>query len=693
MRSSSLLCPRWLLVASEVLALSLASCGGTGETKGGSTFDAAGPGNGDGSNGSTDAPTLIITPDAGASEASAFDATQGNEGGVQSNYACPGCSTFPPIGAIPCAPSALGPATIAYPLDGLLLPPNMNVLEVQFVAPTNARLFEVDFENAVTSVKVETACNAVPDVRGAASRGCGVTLPQGAWNDIANTNRGGAPVSITVRSTVNGSCVSTSTTHIEVSFAEQDLAGGIYYWQSATYGGIGGKTGGIYSHDFGTFDPSPTPFYTAGATGTCVGCHNVSRDGFQMALTTDDPDGDDEFGDAFPHVLNIPTRTVTGGAAGSPGFQTFTHDHALMVASAFKTDKNQGFDVFVGTGATKVQTATPLSASQMMAGWLVTQPDLSADDSSIVYVVPGAGPANGGGCNMMSASCVSQQGDTHFFAGSLYASTFSASAAMTGTTNPFGAAQLLLLGGMRSYYYPSFSPDGNFIVFNDAPQPGNTATSNNDAFYNRNARVKLIHNPPGAGATPIDLPALNVADGLSNSWPRWSPFVQQYKGHQILWVTFSSNRDYGLHLVNSGFDNCYPPEGPSYDQPQPLSKQNTTYTDCAQPQIWMAAVIVDPSPALDATDRSFPAFWLPFQDVNSHNHTAQWVEKIQGPPGGDAGVGGGVEGGVEGGAEGGMGEGGGACVENGGACNASTICCTDVVCCAGLCNSGLACIQ
>src|SRR5262249_32933551 len=148
-----------------------------------------------------------------------------------------------------------------------------------------------------------------------------------------------------------------------------------------------------------------------------------------------------------------------------------------------------------------------------------------------------------------------------------------------------------------------------FVVFNDAPQPGNTATTNNDAFYNRSARVKVMHFPAAAGAQPLDLPALNVADGLSNSWPRWSPFVQTYKNHKLLWVTFSSNRDYGLHLVNQGFDNCYPPEGPTYDLPAPLSKQGVTYGNCAQPQIWMAAVLVDEDGALDTKDRSFPAFW------------------------------------------------------------------------------------
>jgi len=143
-------------------------------------------------------------------------------------------------------------------------------------------------------------------------------------------------------------------------------------------------------------------------------------------------------------------------------------------------------------------------------------------------------------------------------------------------------------------------------------------------------------------------------------------------------VTFSSNRDYGLHLKNSGFDNYYPPEGPVYDQPQPASKQNILFDAYAQPQIWMAAVVVDPSRSIDSTDRSYPAFWLPFQEVSAHNHSAQWVAQVQGGPGGDAGTG-----------SSSGGDSSQACGQAGASCGSGDpLCCTDVVCCAGMCQNG-----
>jgi hypothetical protein len=532
---------------------------------------------------------------------------------VTRDYPCLGCAPFPGKGAPACAPAALPAPKIAYPPDGVLLPPNMNVLEVQWVASSDALVFQIEFQNDLTQVTVETPCQPIPDVRGGPSRGCGFTLTQEAWNDIADQNRGGKPLSITVRATSDNRCVASSTDRIAILFAEEDLAGGIYYWQSATFGGVPGTTGGIFSHDFGTRDPSATAFLASGARGTCVGCHNVSRDGARMAVEIDDPDADDEYGDVDTHVVSTATRMTVDGTSLtkkgtgriSPGFQTFTHDHSKLIASRWDED-NRSFAVYDGDGQALL-ASLPLPQPG-------TQPDLSPDDRTLAYVVPRDGTIS------------TAAGDDHFLNGSLYAAAFDAQAHTLSAPSP-----LLSARDDETFYYPSFSPNGAFLVFNAVSRAGPA----DDAFYNRRARVALLPYPPGPNPAPIELPALNapaLGDKLTNSWPKWSPFVQKYQGHSLLWVTFSSNRDYGLHLQNAPFDNCYPPESPSYDSPQPLGKKSGSVKDCAQPQIWMAAIVVDPGEAPRRPDRSFPAFWLPFQDVNAHNHTAQWVEKVMAPP-------------------------------------------------------------
>ena len=43
-------------------------------------------------------------------------------------------------------------------------------------------------------------------------------------------------------------------------------------------------------------------------------------------------------------------------------------------------------------------------------------------------------------------------------------------------------------------------------------------------------------------------------------------------------------------------------------------------------QLWMVAF--DPARAAAGMDPSFPAFWLPFQDINSGNHIGQWSTEV-----------------------------------------------------------------
>ena len=56
--------------------------------------------------------------------------------------------------------------------------------------------------------------------------------------------------------------------------------------------------------------------------------------------------------------------------------------------------------------------------------------------------------------------------------------------------------------------------------------------------------------------------------------------------------------------------------------------------DNKRSQIWMVGF--DPVKAAAGEDGSFTAFWLPFQEIDSGNHIAQWVENIDRQPCGDA---------------------------------------------------------
>ena len=262
--------------------LALYSCGGNSENTGGDGGAGDGArgegGGGDsglhlgdgaihlGDGGPSDGGTTVMFKDAG------FTAPD-----------CPGC-TFPPMTAPACSPST--PAIhVVYPVDGVLVPPNMNVISVQWTPFGTPFLeFEVDFENSVPDMRVITKC-AVQTVDTeqppVASGGCELLLDPTMWKFVSDQNRGADPVTVTVRGTTDGKCANKSADKVNLSFSQDDMLGAIYYWKSTvTAAGTGGQ---VWVKSFG--DTSPEMVVTGkGALGaSCNGCHARSRDGVRMS--------------------------------------------------------------------------------------------------------------------------------------------------------------------------------------------------------------------------------------------------------------------------------------------------------------------------------------------------------------------------------------------------------------------------
>ena len=164
-----------------------------------------------------------------------------------------------------------------------------------------------------------------------------------------------------------------------------------------------------------------------------------------------------------------------------------------------------------------------------------------------------------------------------------------ATASFKGTS--VGSPKVIVKGDKWNNYYPAISPDGRWIIFN---------RSDGSSYSNNTAELWVVR---VSGGLPVELKRANKGKLLRNSWARWSPFTHTYKGGKLFWFSFSSIRDYGTELVNS-------------------SKKINDST----PQIWMTAFA--PDLAQDGKDPSFPAFWLPYQELKSRNHIAQWTKKV-----------------------------------------------------------------
>jgi TolB protein len=144
-------------------------------------------------------------------------------------------------------------------------------------------------------------------------------------------------------------------------------------------------------------------------------------------------------------------------------------------------------------------------------------------------------------------------------------------------------------------YYPAYSPDGAWVAFDRSP-------GNHESFSNASPDEDAGTVPDGelwvvaaSGGTPVRLSTASNPGALS--WPKWAPVEHDYYGGKIMWITFSSLRAYGLRL-SAG----------------------------EQTQLWMVAV--DLTKLGSGTDPSFPAFWLPFQDISGGNHIAQWSTAV-----------------------------------------------------------------
>lgn len=435
--------------------------------------------------------------------------------------------------------------TVVYPPADVVMPRNVGDFETHWTDGHGNDIFEVSLINEFVDVRVYVAGNngdpaAGPTPSWTAFKASEWTTAVGSAQSIQYRVRG-------VQSSAPTSVGAAPPRLVKLS--NENMEGGLYYWGNKP-DGVG--TYGIFRHDMAKAGQSAEPFMTTAQTGgRCVACHTLSRDGTKMAITYD--------GGNRPATLVDVATAVAQPEQTTWNFAAMTRDGGKLLTV---------FDgvLTVRDGATQAALATMTAASR------VSHPDLSPDGTRLVYVrVPGT------------------HSDWAFLDGALYTRTFDP------ITNAFGP-ETVLLDDANNNFYPSWSPDGQWIMFNRAVPVGDAGTD--DAYDNANASLWVIK--ADGSQPPVELVVANQAVGLTNSWGRWAPFSQSVGGNNesIYWVTVSSKRDFGVRMLNR------------------------------RPQIWMAPFY--PSRA-GTSEPSAPAFRLPFQNLETNNHIAQWTERIVAP--------------------------------------------------------------
>ncbi|MBI2390020.1 MAG: PD40 domain-containing protein [Deltaproteobacteria bacterium] len=499
----------------------------------------------------------IVDGTLGSFAGATFTATKAGKSTIQATT--PGYAASTPItvtgpsviigpGATADAPTKFGGTvdstaspSFVYPANGTLVPPNMNVFEFHFLPGAGNTLFELSFTSASVDTKVYFGCTAV-------GSGCVYTPDATVWKLVAEGGRGGDPVSYKLRG-VNAASpgkVGVSATRA-MSFGLEDIVGGIYYWNA--------KIGATMRYEFGVSGKAGETYMNAASAGatTCVGCHVLSRPGHRIAVGLDIPAPSPyKVYDVASKGLIFSAGTAFGGGSN---FFSFSPDETKVLTS-------NG----IGIGYRNAVTGAVITDPLVAAG---TMPDWSPDGSRAVYAKPQTPPPCIGFCGAAGVEKASLQ-------------------VMPFDGTKWGASTTLVPYSGQNNYYPAYSPDGAWVIFNRSP-------SDLGSYDAKDAEVWVV---ASSGGTPIKLTTGSTG---GDSWPKWTAAMQAYKSGGLVWVTFSSRRAYGLRLAAG-----------------------------STAQIWMTAF--DPAKAKAGADPSYPAFWLPFQDGSSGNHIAQWVTKVDRKP-------------------------------------------------------------
>jgi WD40 repeat protein len=452
---------------------------------------------------------------------------------------------------------------IEYPIDLAVAPLNLPSIEMQWKTGAND-LFHVHLQSTHASLDVYTT-----DPQH--------TYSEDKWISIANTAVGDKLV-ITVEGLAQASpATKFASTPVTFNLSHDTIdTSAIYWWASSQ--------GSIMSQTFGQTG-APTV-----VKDNCSGCHSLSRAGSRIGYSrcvAGSCNGEwvgfmryDSNTASWNEVVNADAKTIPGTyTTFAPPGNPFPDDTQSV---AIVTSMSGTFDLFDPDTGTAVPSN--LSSVTPMAGHSATMPDWSPDGSLVTFASAGAGQSvdvSGSSIAMMSY-------------------------AYTGGAHTFGTPSVLVqqpiqYGGQtyNNLFFPSFSADGQWIVFNAA----RASWRKFDALQARYAGQRLMLVNP-AGGPPIDLTAMNGGNvDYDMTWPHWAPGATS----DYYWVVFSSERDYGHEVTGT--------------HTAPSCVANGV-AQCKQ--IWIGAISRQALMS-GQLDPSSPPVWVPGQDTQADNISPYWT--------------------------------------------------------------------
>ncbi|HET9988430.1 MAG TPA: hypothetical protein VFQ65_07915 [Kofleriaceae bacterium] len=419
---------------------------------------------------------------------------------------------------------------VAYPPAAALIPPNIGEMDVHWRDATKD-VYEVQLSGGFVTLKTYVTS------LGAATW---TTMTDDRWQQLS---QGASGVDLEVR--VRGLKMASPATYIEgketVRIAAETVKGGVYYWNTTK--------AAIMRFDMSTPAVPAEQFYPQVGQSGCVGCHAVSRDGTVVAYRQEGSNLN--YGNAL---------TVSGLARMLP---------ANSQEWNFSAVHPNNTDLFTTTQTGLYRTdLTNQMTTPLFTTTRISHPDVAASGDQIVATQVTGGSEVWTSAGQIVVFDYDQVGKT-------------VGAPRTLSAPPAGKFQ----------FYPSFSPDNTWVIYNQAT--GGTS------YNNANAEI-WVTKADGSLAAPIRLSTAEVA-GSYDSWPKWTPFTTTEPttngSEPVIWFTVASQRPFGVRS-----------------------------TGAQKPQLWLAPFYPDRAAA--GQDATGPAIRLPFQALAEGNHIAQWTEAI-----------------------------------------------------------------
>ncbi|HEX4517634.1 MAG TPA: hypothetical protein VH054_29025 [Polyangiaceae bacterium] len=458
---------------------------------------------------------------------------------------------------------------IEYPLDKAVAPLNIPSIDSQWTTQQND-LFHLKWTSKHIAIELYTLQ-------------ADAQFADDVWTNVAASASGDA-INVVVEGLAQGSPTTKYASNpITLNMSHDIIDNTAIYWWASSQGNLETQTFGQ------TGAPSTVK-------GDCTSCHSVSRSGSRIGYSRC-VNGDcgqlyagfmkyDTVNKVWTDTLSADTETVHGSfTTFSPIGYPYADDKQSLSLVSMASSWLSLYNPDTGTPvASNVETVSTHGPSAPRAGLMA---DWSPDGKTIVYAsTPHPGQWIDLSDSRLATMTYSYANSTHTFGEPTFI-----------VPNPI---TLVTSGIYNNFFFPSFSSDGNYIVFNAARAAWRDLTAGQGASPGQRL---MMTNPTGAWT--VDLLALNGATDMNTTWPHWAPS----ESTDYYWVVFSTERPYGHKLTQSNT--------------APVCVQNGTL-ECKQ--IWISAISKSTLAAkTPPDDPSAPPVWMPGQDLGADNISPYWT--------------------------------------------------------------------